>query len=295
MMLFDAHNHLQDERLRPHEAAIVSASQQAGVSKMVVNGSCEADWQDVLDLAKRYRSLVIPSLGLHPWYISERSDNWKTRLVELLDGQPAAMGEIGLDKWILERPRGPFKTPEHPASLAGQQEAFVFQLRLAAERDLPVSIHCLKAWGPLLQVLKQEPRPNCGFVLHSFGGPKEMIGDLAELGAYFSLPGYFMHERKQRQREAFRHVPGERLLIETDAPDQLLPDDRQRFPLKDKAGKPINHPANLRTVYEFAAELRGVSLEILSAQVERNFTRLFQRLLPKTLLPSKLPPGQKPQ
>ena len=107
-----------------------------------------------------------------------------------------------------------------------------------------------------------------------------MIPPLAKLGAYFSLPGYFAHERKERQRETFRHVPPDRLLIETDAPDQLLPDDRNRHPMVDPAsGKPVNHPANLRAVYDFAAELIGGPVEQLAVRVEQNFQQLFRRFL----------------
>ncbi len=161
----------------------------------------------------------------------------------------------------------------------GQEEVFIAQLRLAAERNLPVSIHCLQAWGRMLEILKREPRPACGFLLHSYGGPKEMVKPFADLGAYFSLAGYYAHERKQRQREAFKHVPLERLLIETDAPDQSLPAERTRFPLIDPAsGRELNHPANLRGVYEFAAELFGESVETLAARIEENFLRLFGRL-----------------
>jgi TatD DNase family protein len=112
--------------------------------------------------------------------------------------------------------------------------------------------------------------------LHSYGGPQEMIAPLAELGAYFSLPGYFTHERKARQRETFKHVPPDRLLIETDAPDQNLPSERLRYPLMDaQTGKAINHPANLGAVYHFAAELLGTPLEALAERVEENFQRLF--------------------
>ncbi len=153
------------------------------------------------------------------------------------------------------------------------------QMQIAAERNLPVSIHCLQAWGRLLELLRSGPRPECGFVLHSFGGPQEMIDPLARLGAYFSLPGYFAHERKTRQREAFRHVPSDRLLIETDAPDQPLPTGRVKYPLPTpEEGKPLNHPANLAAVYVFAAELLGETLENLAARVETNFLRLFGAL-----------------
>jgi TatD DNase family protein len=126
-----------------------------------------------------------------------------------------------------------------------------------------------------LELLRDQARPARGFLLHSYGGPKEMVASLAKLGAYFSFPGYFMHERKARQREAFAVVPLDRLLIETDAPDQLLPEAENRFPLHDAEGKPLNHPANLGRIYEFVAGQRGMKVETLAAQLEENFQRLF--------------------
>jgi TatD DNase family protein len=267
LRLYDSHNHLQDPRLAHCRGDVMAALSREGVTKMVVNGSCVEDWPEVLALSRSYRE-VIPSFGYHPWHVKECPAQWQQALIRFLDTVPSAVGEIGLDRWIKDH------------DLAKQEEVFVCQLRLAAERNLPVSIHCLQAWGRLLELLREEPRPHCGFVLHSFGGPQEMIKALADLGAYFSLPGYFAHERKERQREAFRHVPLHRLLIETDAPDQSLPPERMRYPLMDeKSGKPINHPGNLRAVYEFAAELRGETLENLAARVEENFLSVFGSLL----------------
>lgn len=261
--LYDAHNHLQDERFGGRQAELLADCEREHVVRMVVNGSCEADWPQVLAWAKQ-SALVLPSLGYHPWYIHERTDHWLQTLSRCLDEVPSAVGEIGLDRW------------KPDLSYDGQEEVFMAQLRLAAERNLPVSLHCLQAWGRMLELLKAGPRPACGFLLHSYGGPREMVKPFADLGAYFSLPGYYAHDRKQRQRETFKHVPLERLLIETDAPDQGLPAERILFPLNDPStGKLLNHPANLRAVYEFAAELREETVESLAAQVERNFRRLF--------------------
>jgi TatD DNase family protein len=265
--LYDAHNHLQDERLASWRDRLVVEAASVGAIRMVVNGSCEEDWPAVLELARRYPQ-VIPSFGYHPWYVRQRTARWQERLVECLDTVPSAVGEIGLDRWIKDH------------DLAAQEEVFAWQLRLAAERNLPVSIHCLQAWGLLYDILRREPRPACGFLLHSYGGPLEMVNPLADLGAYFSLPGYFAHERKARQRETFRHVPIDRLLLETDAPDQCLPAGRVRFPLPaDDAGKPVNHPGNLSAVYQFAAELLELRWETLADRVETNFLRLFGLVL----------------
>lgn len=265
--LYDAHNHLQDKRFTPFREAVLAATQREHIAGMVVNGSCEEDWPAVLELARQCPQ-VIPSFGYHPWYVKDRSANWQELLLRHLQAVPSAVGEVGLDGWIKGH------------NMEQQQEVFAWQLRLAAERNLPLSIHCLQAWGPLLDTLRLGPRPKCGFVLHSYGGAGELVPPLAELGAYFSLPGYFAHERKTRQREVFRQVPSDRLLIETDAPDQLLPPERSQYPLTDVASaKAINHPANLAAVYRFASELRGEPLEGLARKVEENFQRLFGALV----------------
>jgi len=265
MKLFDAHNHLQDDRFAGKQAALLAECQKRGISRMVVNGACESDWPKVLALARTH-PLVLPSFGYHPWHIHERSANWENELLQLFDAIPSAIGEIGLDRW----------KPDLPYD--GQEEVFLTQLRLAATRNIPASIHCLQTWGRLHELLRNHPRPDCGFVLHSFGGPSEMIPAFAKLGAYFSFPGYYLHPRKNRQRETFRKVPPDRLLIETDAPDQPLPDDKNHFPLQDPAGKPINHPANLTAVYEGLAEFLGEKPDALAARVEENFNRIFGSL-----------------
>jgi len=261
VQFYDAHNHLQDERFIGR-VQLIEIAVGTGVARMVVNGACEEDWPHVQELARQFPQ-VLPSFGYHPWYLHERTANWQSALSECLENMPSAVGEIGLDRW---KPGLPYE---------GQEEAFVWQLRLAAERNLPVSIHCLQAWGRMHELLRENPRPACGFLLHSYGGSRELVAPLAALGAYFSFPGYFMHERKARQRESFAAVPLDRLLIETDAPDQLLPAERNRFPLHDANGRAINHPANLPVIYEFLAMERGWPLAEFAARIEENFGRLF--------------------
>ena len=261
MKFYDAHNHLQDDRFGGRQADLLAACGRSGIARMVVNGSCEADWPRVLALARECNG-VLPSFGYHPWYLQERTPDWLVNLGRFLDETPGAVGEIGLDRW---KPDLPY---------AGQEEAFVAQLRLAAGRNRPASLHCLQAWGRLHELLRDHPRPACGFVLHSYGGPAEMIPAFARLGAYFSFPGYFLNERKRRQRETFRWVPADRLLVETDAPDQLLPSEKQLHLLAGSDGKPLNHPANLPAVYAGLAELVGEPLDLLAPRIEENFLRL---------------------
>ena len=259
-MFFDAHNHLQALRFGGRQAELLAECPE--VARMVVNGCCEEDWPAVAALAEAHRQ-VLPSFGYHPWCIHERSDHWEVELNRMLDAYPAAVGEIGLDRW------------KEGLDYEGQEEVFVTQLRIAAERNLPASIHCLKAWGRILELLQEGPIPERGFLLHSYGGPTEMVQAFAQLGAYFSFPGYFLRAAKGRHREAFKSVPADRLLIETDAPDQRLPDALNAYPLTASAGEPMNHPANLPVVYQGVAKILETPLVAFTEQVEDNFERLF--------------------
>lgn len=226
----------------------------------MVNGTCEDDWDSVQSLAGR-DSRLIPSFGLHPWFVNSRSPEWFQTLSAKISAHSACgVGEIGLDRWM--------KGFDLPA----QESAFRAQLNLADENQRPVTVHCLKAWGLLLEMLQSSDRPDRGFLLHSYGGPAEMISQFVELGAYFSISGYFAHPRKASASAVFRQVPPDRLLVESDAPDMLGPETLQPFKLPDAR---LNHPANIVAVYRFAAELLGKSEEQFASRVEQNFCDFF--------------------
>ena len=277
-MLIDAHNHLQDEWLAPHLDAIARSCEDAGVKAMVVNGTSESDWATVAELARRF-TWVRPSFGLHPWDCGNASRGWREALGRMLDATPGAgVGEIGIDRWILDRAR-----PDDArlaglrrAPLAEQEEAFLWQLELAADRDLPVTIHCIDAWGRLLELLRTARRPARGFLLHAYAGSGELAREFAALGAYFSFNGAYLAERHAARRAVFAQLPHERLLVETDAPAMPLPAELDRYPLpRAENGDRINHPANLTSTYAGLAEVLGVPESELQANVAANFARWF--------------------
>src|SRR5262249_52323210 len=119
LRLYDAHNHLQDERLSAELESILRELTRQGIEKVVVNGSSEADWPRVLELARQCPQ-VIPSFGYHPWYVKERSAKWQEALISFLEAGPSGVGEIGLDRWIKDY------------DIDAQEEAFLWQLGLAA-------------------------------------------------------------------------------------------------------------------------------------------------------------------
>lgn len=278
--LYDAHNHLQDAWLAPHRGQVWRDLATIPLRRAVVNGTAENDWGAVAEIARSH-DCVLPSFGLHPWNVGNASPHWHDALAAQLEAHPGAgVGEIGLDRWILERAR-----PDDSrlaglrrASLEEQCTAFRAQLALATARDRPVTIHCIDAWGALADVLRAEPRPPRGFLLHAYASSAEMGREFARLGAYFSFNGYFLGARQSAKQAVFKSLPFDRLLVETDAPAMPLPEDRRSHSLPGLAdGNPINHPANIGAVYAGLAEILGIEFATLAAQVEQNFQRLFGR------------------
>ncbi len=259
--MIDCHLHLQDPRLAGEVGGILATLRSLGITRLVVNGTHPGDWDSVEQLAADVPE-VIPNFGLHPWRVGTEGADWLDDLSTRLARHPAAgLGEIGLDRWV----RG--------LDFGRQQDAFRWQLDLARRFGRPVTIHCLRAWGRLRELLTKH-HPGTGLLLHSYGGPAELVGEFASIGAYFSLSGYFFREGKEAKLATFDQVPHDRLLIETDAPDMAPPPGLLRYRLADASPddpEAPNHPANLVPIYEAVASRQGISLEETIARMRRNF------------------------
>jgi TatD DNase family protein len=261
--LFDAHNHLHDERFDPDRTAVMRRAVEAGVVRFVVNGTTEADWPKVAEAAREWAG-VIPSFGLHPWWVAERSDGWRLALERRLTYQPSAVGEIGLDHAMEGRDD------------EAQEAVFLHQLRLSRDWGRPVSIHCRRAWGRLMDLLREEGPHPAGMVLHSYSGGAGLVTELTDLNAYFSFSGSITLPSNRRGPEALRAVPRDRLLLETDAPD--IPPEEVRTARAESSAR--CEPAHLR--YTLAAAARHLDLpqEDLARIAWDNASRLFRGRLP---------------
>ncbi len=253
MKLFDSHNHLQDERLLPDIANVMDRARNAGVVSMGVKGCCESDWPRVTEIMESFKG-IYPAFGLHPWFIAERSTDWEITLEDLLVKYPqASVGEIGIDHAIDDRDD------------SDQEAVFLAQLDLARRLNRPVSIHCRKAWGRLIELLDQSGALPCGMLIHCFGGSAEIATELVKRGGYISFSGSITRPNAKKAGPAIRAVPADRVLIETDAPD-ILP---------TTAEGPLNEPANLTHVLAKAAELLEIPEAELAELTYRNAEQFF--------------------
>uniref|UniRef100_A0A0E0H4S1 Amidohydrolase-related domain-containing protein n=1 Tax=Oryza nivara TaxID=4536 RepID=A0A0E0H4S1_ORYNI len=166
--LFDAHCHLQDPRVLSVAPSLIRAATAAGVARFAVNGTSEKDWHLVKQMAEEY-----------PW-VPERSPDWMDSLRRFFaETQEAAVGEV---------------------------EVFQQQLELAKELNKPVSVHCVRAFGDLLEILKRTGPFPAGVLLHSYLGSAEMVSSLEILGCYFSLSGFLTGMKSTKAKKMLKSV-----------------------------------------------------------------------------------------
>lgn len=251
--LWDSHCHLQDPRLAGALPEVLARARAAGAAGLVCCATGEADWEPVLELARAHPGTaprLAPMLGLHPWWADRAAPGWTGRLRGLLEATGAGVGECGLDF-----------APGRPER-AVQEAVLEAQLRLAVELDRPVAIHCVRAWGALLDRLRSFGIPAAGALVHAFSGSAEVAEELQALGVHLSFGPAAVRAGAGRSAQALAAAAPDRLLFETDAP----------------FGAP--EPARVRDVARAAARLRGAPLEPLAAQAERSALGLFGRLAP---------------
>ncbi|XP_008803332.1 uncharacterized metal-dependent hydrolase YabD [Phoenix dactylifera] len=285
--LFDAHCHLQDPRIANVAPRLIRAALDSGVLRFAVNGVSERDWHIVKQMSDEY-PCIVPCFGLHPWYVAERSPDWLRLLKDLFAATPAAaVGEIGIDKG------------SHAKNIEFTEQVEVFrqQLELAKELRKPVSVHCVQAFGDLLEILQRTGPFPAGVVLHSYIGSAEMVSGLAKLGSYFSFSGHLTSMNMRKAKKMLKSVPMDRILIETDAPDGLskwntdslllVPEDdstsqEQQNQYGDSSSEAttlskeaLNHPANISNVLNYVAMLLEMPEEELAELSYQNATRVF--------------------
>ncbi len=256
MAYVDTHVHLDQEEFDGDREAVIARGRPAGVEAMVCVGISADSSLAALRLAEAHEDLYAAA-GIQPNYCAQAADDDWQRIVAMADHRRVvALGETGLDGYWDYTP------------LELQQDYFDRHLRLAAQRGLPVVIHCREAQAELLEMLRAARGPLRG-VLHAFSGDGATAGECVELGLYVSFAGMVTYQNKKFEplREVAAAVPDDRILIETDSP-YLVP-----HPLRGKQKR--NEPGNMVHTARCLAELRGVTLEEFAAQTTANARRLF--------------------
>jgi TatD DNase family protein len=255
--MIDIGANLAHDSFDPDRAAVLQRAWDAGLEAIVITGSSADSARKAAALALTLPGRLYATAGLHPHHAAE----WNAELDALfseLAQQPAvvALGECGLDYFRDFAPH------------AAQQRAFVAQLRRAADLCKPLFLHQREAHADFLPILR-EHRPQLGaVVVHCFTDTRAALEDYLALDCHIGITGWVCDERRGRDLfETVRHIPDERLLIETDAP-YLQPRNAPKAPSRR------NEPCYLPYVVRALAQARGQS-EAHVAQISGDNARKF--------------------
>ena len=258
MELFDSHSHYNDEKFNEDREQIIKETYEAGVTKFVCAGYNIDSSLFSLEMSKKYE-FIYSICGISPNDIPQSEQQlWKdineiTEIVKKNNSKKlVAIGEIGLDYYWSKENKDL------------QKQAFIKQIELANELDLPIVIHSRDASVDTIDILEKHKVNRTG-IFHCCQLNQELVRQALELGYYISFAGPITFKNSKNAPEVIKMVPIDRILIETDSP-YLAPEPNR--------GK-RNDCRNVKYVAQKIADVKGYSLEEVAKKTYENAMRIF--------------------
>lgn len=253
MKLFDTHTHLDDEQFDEDREQLIENISNSEI-KLAVNVGADIKTSiNSIELAEKY-DFIYAAVGIHPHDVSKCEDRDLETIRDLAKrNKVVAIGEIGLDYYY------------NYSSVEDQKKWFAMQIKLAEELNMPFIVHSRDASEDTYNIIK-ENRVNSNFVLHCFSQSAEMAERYIKLGGYISFAGPVTYKKSNKLREAIKHVPLDKILVETDSP-YLSPE-----PLRGKR----NNSMNVKYVAQKVAEELEMDFEDFAELVYNNGKNFFR-------------------
>ena len=266
LQYIDTHSHIYESEFDNDRTEVVERAIAAGVDRMLLPAIDTHSHRRMIDLAQAYPENCFPMMGLHPTSVNE-NPTWREELAEVESflRQPPkgvrfyAVGEIGLDYYWSQN------------YVEDQREAFVHQLRLAAELDLPVAIHTRAAWEDMCEIIERESAAarergeRLHGVFHAFSEDVATYRRLKACGDFLFGIGGVVTFKKSSLAEVVKEMSPEDLLLETDCP-YLTP-----APHRGKR----NESSYIPYICARIAELTNSTEEQIAQITTRNAERIF--------------------
>lgn len=249
MDLIDIGANLSHDSFDHDRDAVLQRARDAGIAQLVVTGASREHSPKALALAQAHPGFLYATAGVHPHHAVEYTDEADAEMRALhAHAEVVAVGECGLDYFRDFSPR--------PA----QRKAFERQLQIGVDTGKPLFLHQRDAHDDFMAMMKNFDGRLGASVVHCFTGTREELFDYLDQDWYVGITGWLCDERRGLHlRELVKHIPAERLMIETDAP-YLLPRT-----VKPQPSHRRNEPVYLAHIVEELARDRGESVEITAA------------------------------
>ena len=256
MKFFDNHAHLDDEKFDEDREELIKKIHNDEIDKFVSAGYSLESSKKSIELSKKY-DFIYSTCGVSPNDIPQTEEELWKELAEIKkiakeNKKVVAIGEIGLDyHWNTENKEL-------------QKKAFVEQIKIANELNLPIQIHTRDAVMDTLEILKQNNVNKKG-IFHCCPLNRELVKEGLKLGFYISFAGPVTFKNSKNANEIIEMVPNDKMLIETDSP-YLSPK-----PFRGKR----NDPRNVKFIAKKIAEVKNLTTEEVAKITYENAMRIF--------------------
>ena len=257
MNFFEQHAHYNDEKFDEDRDEVIKQVYNSGVTKILNAGYSAESSKQAIELAEKY-DFIYATCGVSPNDVPENKDEMDVQLKEIRklaksNEKVVAIGEIGLDYyWNKENKEL-------------QKYAFVEQIKIANEINLPIVIHTREAVDDTLNILRNVVKTVKPGVFHCCPLNRELVKQALELGFYISLAGPVTFKNSKNANEIIEMIPNDKMLIETDSP-YLSPEPRR--------GK-RNDSRNLKYIAEKIANVKNISIEEVQKITFENAKKLY--------------------
>jgi TatD DNase family protein len=257
-MLIDSHCHLNYPGLAEDVPGVLARARAAGVGSFLGISTRRNEWDAVIAQADAEPD-IWATVGIHPHEADHHPDTDAATLIDAArHARVIGIGETGLDYYYDKSDRDRQKT------------SFRSHIMAARATGLPLIVHTRDAEDDTLALLREPAECELRGVIHCFTASQAFAEAALALGFYISLSGIVTFKNARDLQATAATIPGDRLLVETDAPF-LAP-----VPMRGKTCEPafVAHTAR------FVAQLRGEGEAALAAQTTANFHRLFSKAAP---------------
>ena len=253
-LFYDTHAHLDYPNFAGELPQVIARAEAAGIGKIICIGTDLESSRRAISLSDQFPN-VFAVVGWHPSEAMAAPEDLRPALRELAQqAKVVALGETGLDYHRLPSGKTGGAAADDEAYKQKQASLFGQHLELAAELGLNCVIHQRDALEDTLAQLTPFAARVRG-VFHCFANDAAAMRRIVALRSLVSFTGILTFKNGQNVREALAATPMNEFMLETDSPF-LAP-----LPYRGKRCE----PAYVKEISEVAAQVKGCSLEELSA------------------------------
>ena len=256
MEIFDSHAHYDDEKFNEDREEVIRSIYEDGITKCINIGCDIKTSENSIKLSEKY-DFIYATCSIHPSEIPQTEQElWKQldKIKEMakINKKVVGIGEIGLDyHWNKD-------------NIELQKKAFVEQINIANELNLPISIHTRDAIDDTIEIIRNY-KVNKNGVLHCCPFNRELVKQGLQAGYYIAFGGTSTFKNSKNANEIIEMVPIDKILVETDSP-YLAPE-----PLRGTR----NDSRNLKYVIAKLANVKKISEEEMAKATYLNACKLF--------------------